>query len=54
MYLRVIVEVPSKLTRDQRKRLEEAAGMFDIKQFEKSKKFADNVNALYGKDPYEK
>ncbi|MDE6274895.1 MAG: molecular chaperone DnaJ [Clostridiales bacterium] len=54
MYLRVFVEMPTKLTREQKKRLEDAAELFDVKQFDKAKKFADSVNALYGKDPYSK
>ena len=52
LYLKVFVEVPSKLSKEQKKKLEEAAGAFETKQFEKSKKFADNVSALYGKEPY--
>ena len=52
LYLRVFVEVPSKLSKEQKKKLEDAAGTFEIKQFDKSKKFADNVSALYGKNPY--
>ena len=52
LYLRVFVEVPSKLSKEQKKKLEDAAKSFEIKQFDKSKKFADNVSALYGKDPF--
>ena len=52
LYLRVFVEVPSKLSKEQKKKLEDAADSFEIKQFDKSKKFADNVSALYGKNPY--
>ena len=52
LYVNVFVEVPTKLTREQKKRLEELSG-FDIKQYEKSKKFSDGVSALYGKDPYD-
>lgn len=52
LYLRVFVELPAKLSREQRKQLAEAAGSLDIKQFDKAKRYADNVSALYGKDPY--
>ncbi len=54
LYLRVQVDVPTKLTREQRKKLEEVAGAFDLKQYDKSRRFADNVSSLYGKDPYRK
>ena len=54
LYLRVFVEVPTKLTRDQKKQIEEAGAACDLKQYDKARKFADGVNALYGKDPYNK
>ncbi len=52
LYLRVFVEVPAKLTREQRRALSETE--FDVRQFEKSKKYADNLSALYGKEAYKK
>ncbi|MGN0822192.1 MAG: molecular chaperone DnaJ [Candidatus Gallimonas sp.] len=54
MYLRVFVEVPAKLTKDQKKLFEDFNANFDVKQYDKAKKYADNVSALYGKDPYKK
>lgn len=54
LYLRVFVEVPSKLTREQKKKIAEAGDGIDLKQYEKSKKFADSMSALYGADPYKK
>ena len=54
LYLRVFVEVPTKLTRDQKRQIEEAGAACDMKQYDKARKFADGVNALYGKDPYKK
>lgn len=54
LYLRVFVEVPTKLTREQKKKFEESSPEFDLKQYERSKKYADNVSALYGKNPYSK
>ena len=54
LYLRVFVEVPTRLTREQKKKIEESAGSLEIKQFDRAKKYADNVSALYGKDPYSK
>ncbi len=52
LYLRVFVEVPTKLSKEQKRKLEEASAAVDVKQYDKSKKYADNVSALYGKDPY--
>ena len=52
LYLRVFVEVPVKLSRDQKIRLRDAAASVDLKQYDKSKKYADSIGALYGKDPY--
>ena len=53
LYVKVFVEVPARLSRDQRKKLEEAA-LSETRQYDKAKKFADGVSALYGKDPYRK
>lgn len=54
LYLRVFVEVPSKLSKEQKKKLAETAELFEVKQFDKARKYADNVSALYGADPYKK
>ncbi len=52
MYITVVVEVPSKLTREQKKQLEEFEESVDSKQTNKIRAFRDNVQALYGEDPY--
>ncbi len=52
LYLRVFVEVPTKLTREQRKQLEALQSELDVKQYPKAKHYADNMEALYGKKPY--
>ena len=52
LYIRVFVEVPTKLTREQKKKIQDAAEGMDLKQYDKAKKYADNVSALYGKNPY--
>ncbi len=54
LYLRVFVEVPTKLTREQKKQIEDARSAFDVRQYDKAKKYADNMSALYGVDPYKK
>ncbi len=54
LYLRVFVEVPEKLTREQRAALEGARGAFELKQYDKAKRYSDNLSALYGKEAYKK
>ena len=52
MYITVQVEVPSKLTREQKKALEDLNATLDIKQTSKMRAFKDNMQAMYGVDPY--
>lgn len=54
LFLRVIVEVPTKLSRDQRKAMEDAVKNFDVRQYDKAAKFSDAMSALYGVTPYGK
>ena len=44
--------MPTKLTREQKKKIAEAAETLDMRQYDKAKKYADSVSALYGKNPY--
>jgi len=52
LYLRILVELPTKLTREQKRKLAEAADGTDIRQYDKSKKYSDSISALYGANPY--
>ena len=54
LIVRVLVEVPVKLSKDQRKAIEKMGEGVEIKQCERMKKYADNVESLYGDKPYEK
>ena len=54
LLVRVIVEVPTRLSRSQRKELEALDEEIELKQYEKMKRYADNVEALYGDKAYEK
>ncbi len=54
MYITVIVEVPTKLTREQKRAVEEFDAGLDIRQSAKMRAFRDNVQAMYGVDPYKK
>ena len=54
LYIDVLVEVPNKITKDQKKILEELEKNTDIKQCPNMKQYKDNVETMYGKNPYEK
>lgn len=54
LIVRVIVEVPTRLSRSQRKDLEAWDEEVELKQYEKMKRFSDNVESLYGDNPYSK
>lgn len=53
LYLTVRVEVPTKLTRDQKAQLQKTIAETDMKQYPKMKKYSDDMEAMYGKKPYE-
>ena len=52
--LRVIVEVPTKLSKEQKKAIENLENELELKQHERMKKYSDNVETLYGQKPFEK
>ena len=54
LYIEVVVEVPTKITKAQRKALEHLDEETDIKQCPQMKKYKDNMESLYGKNPYDK
>lgn len=54
LYIVVTVEVPSKLSKTQKKLLEELETETDIKQCPQMKQYQTNVESMYGKNPYEK
>ena len=54
LYVEVIVEVPSKPTKEQKKMAEQFDEATDIKQCSKMKQYKDNIEVMYGKNPYEK
>ena len=54
LIIRVIVEVPSKLSKEQRKELEKWEKGMEIKQYDRMRRYADNVETLYGDKPYDK
>ena len=54
LYIVVTVEVPSKLTKEQKKLFEQLDDSMDVKQCPQMKQYKDNVESMYGKNPYEK
>ena len=54
LILRVIVEVPTKLSKEQKKALEGFDEVVELKQHDRMKRYSDSVETLYGEKPFEK
>ncbi len=54
LYIVVTVETPTKLSREQKKALEEFNDNFELKQSPSMKQYKDNIESMYGKNPYDK
>lgn len=54
LYIVITVEVPVKLSKNQKKALEEFDGEGEIKNCPQMKKYQDSIQAMYGEDPYKK
>ncbi len=54
LIIRVIVEIPSKISKDQKKKLEALDSEMEMKQYDKMRRYADTVESLYGDKPYGK
>ncbi|HBK01965.1 MAG TPA: molecular chaperone DnaJ, partial [Clostridiales bacterium] len=54
LYVNVVVEVPSKLSKAQKTALTAFDDGLDIKQSSKMNDYSKNVQSLYGVDPYKK
>ena len=54
LILRVIVEIPTRLSKEQKKSLETFDSDVELKQYDKMRRYSDNVEALYGQKPFEK
>ena len=48
LYVTVTIEVPTRISRSEKKALEKFDEELDIKQYDKLKKYADNMSSLYG------
>lgn len=54
LYIVVTVEIPTKLSRAQKAALEDFDKDFDVKQCPSMKAYKNNMEIMYGKDPYAK
>lgn len=54
LYIVVNVEVPTKLSRDQKNKLNDLDDGLELKQYSSMRQYRDNIETLYGKNPYEK
>ena len=54
LYIEIMVEVPTKLTKEQKKALDSLESDSDYKQNPEMKKYKDNIETMYGKNPYAK
>ena len=52
LILRVIVEVPTKLSKDQKREIEKLDKSLELKQCERMKRYSDGVESLYGEKPF--
>ena len=54
LIIRVLIEVPTKLSKAQKKEIEQMDDELELKQCERMKRYSDNVEALYGQKPFGK
>ena len=52
--LRITIEVPTKLSKDQKRAIESLDQQIELKQYDKMRKYSDGVESLYGARPFEK
>ncbi|MBQ0099778.1 MAG: molecular chaperone DnaJ [Firmicutes bacterium] len=54
LYIVVNVEIPNRITREQKKILESLEDATDIKQTPQMRAYQENIEKMYGKNPYNK
>ena len=54
LYIEVIVEIPTKISREQKKILESLEKETDISKTSKMKEYRENMEKMYGENPYQK
>ncbi len=54
LYLQVVVEVPTKVSKEQKRALESLEAHLEIKHSPKMKQYKEDMESMYGKNPYKK
>lgn len=54
LYVRVLVEVPTHLSKEQKQKIADTMNAFDLKQCDKMRRYDDDMERLYGVKPYAK
>lgn len=54
LYIEVIVEIPTKISKEQKKILESLEKETDISKTSKMKEYRENMEKMYGENPYQK
>ncbi|MBQ7339826.1 MAG: molecular chaperone DnaJ [Clostridia bacterium] len=54
LYIEVIVEIPTKISREQKKILESLEKETDISKTSKMREYRENMEKMYGENPYQK
>lgn len=54
LYISVTVEVPTKLSKEQKKEIEAFDSLTEIKQYSKMYEYKENLEKMYGENPYGK
>lgn len=54
LYIEVVVEIPTKISREQKKILESLEKETDISKTSKMKEYRENMEKMYGENPYQK
>ena len=54
LYISVTVEVPTKLSKEQKKEIEAFDSLTDMKQYSKMYEYKENLEKMYGENPYGK
>ena len=54
LYIQVVVEVPLKINKEQKRALEALEAHLDFKANPKMKQYRDDMESMYGKNPYKK
>lgn len=52
LYFTVVIDIPNRLSRDQRGYLDSLDTSLDLRQTPKKRKYKDDIESMYGKSPY--